>query len=64
MNDTYACGNNKTLNDILKREFGFRGFVTSDWSATTSTMSAAVGLDVRPFPPFLSSSSSLLTPCV
>lgn len=25
INDTYACNNNKTLNDILKREFGFQG---------------------------------------
>jgi beta-glucosidase len=25
INDTYACNNNKTMNDILKREFGFQG---------------------------------------
>lgn len=25
INDTYACNNNKTLNDILKREIGFQG---------------------------------------
>lgn len=25
INETYACSNNKTLNDILKREFGFQG---------------------------------------
>lgn len=47
VNDTYACENNKTQNDILKREFGFRGYIMSDWSATHSTISAAVGLDVR-----------------
>ena len=46
VNDTYACENNKTLNDILKREYAFQGFVTSDWSAQESTMSAVAGLDV------------------
>lgn len=46
VNDTYACDNNKTLNDILKREFGFQGYVMSDWSAQHDTMSAVAGLDV------------------
>lgn len=46
VNDTYACENDKTLNDILKREYAFQGFVMSDWGAQHSTMSAAVGLDV------------------
>lgn len=35
------------LNDVLKREFGFQGYVMSDWSAQHSTMSAVTGLDVR-----------------
>lgn len=30
----------------MKREFGFRGYIMSDWGAQHSTMSAAVGLDV------------------
>ena len=47
INDTYACQNDKMIDDVLKREFGFRGFVMSDWAAQRSTMSAAVGLDVR-----------------
>jgi len=48
INQTYACENDKTINDILKREFGFRGYVMSDWSATESTFgSVASGLDVR-----------------
>ncbi len=47
INDTYACENNKTLNDIMKREFGFQGYIMSDWSAQHSTMSAVAGLDVR-----------------
>ncbi|KAF7795755.1 hypothetical protein EIP86_006922 [Pleurotus ostreatoroseus] len=46
VNDTYACENNKTLNDIMKREFGFQGYIMSDWSAQHSTMSAVAGLDM------------------
>jgi beta-glucosidase-like glycosyl hydrolase len=46
VNGTYACENNHTLNDILKSEFGFQGFVLSDWSATHSTISANSGLDM------------------
>ncbi|KAG0694111.1 glycoside hydrolase family 3 protein [Suillus ampliporus] len=46
VNDTYACNNNKTLNDIMKREFGFQGFIQSDWSATMNTLSAVAGLDM------------------
>lgn len=46
INDTYACENDKMLNDVLKREFGFQGYVMSDWQAQHSTMSAVAGLDV------------------
>ncbi|KAJ3711748.1 glycoside hydrolase family 3 protein [Lentinula raphanica] len=46
INGTYACENDKMLNDILKREFGFQGFVMSDWGATESTISAITGLDM------------------
>lgn len=46
INGTYACENDKMMNDILKREFGFQGFVMSDWGATESTMAAVTGLDV------------------
>ncbi|KAH7924395.1 family 3 glycoside hydrolase [Leucogyrophana mollusca] len=46
INDTYACNNNKTLNDMMKREIGFQGFIQSDWGATMATLSAVVGLDV------------------
>lgn len=47
VNDTFACENNKTLNGMLKSEFGFQGYVMSDWGAQHSTMSAVAGLDVR-----------------
>ncbi|KAG1850300.1 glycoside hydrolase superfamily [Suillus tomentosus] len=46
INESYACNNDKMLNDILKREYGFQGFVQSDWSATMSTLSAVAGLDM------------------
>ncbi|KAG1807782.1 glycoside hydrolase family 3 protein [Suillus subaureus] len=46
INDTYACNNDKMLNDILKREYGFQGFVMSDSFATTTTLSAVAGLDM------------------
>ncbi|TDL14863.1 glycoside hydrolase family 3 protein [Rickenella mellea] len=46
INGTYACENDKTLNDVLKREIGFQGFVMSDWSATHSTLSVMDGLDM------------------
>ncbi|KAG1747118.1 glycoside hydrolase family 3 protein [Suillus paluster] len=46
INDTYACNNDKMLNDILKREYSFQGFVQSDWSATMTTLSAVAGLDM------------------
>ena len=46
VNGRYACENNSTLNGILKGEFGFQGFVMSDWGATPSTISAITGLDM------------------
>ncbi|EGO02947.1 glycoside hydrolase family 3 protein [Serpula lacrymans var. lacrymans S7.3] len=46
INDTYACNNNKTLNDLMKREFGFQGYIMSDWTATMATLSAVAGLDM------------------
>jgi beta-glucosidase len=42
----YACENSYLLNDVLKRDWGFKGFVMSDWGATHSTVAAANnGLD-------------------
>ncbi|KLO13958.1 glycoside hydrolase family 3 protein [Schizopora paradoxa] len=45
INSSYACENDKTLNGILKGEFGFQGYVMSDWGATHSTPSVNAGLD-------------------
>ena len=48
VNGDYACENNYLLNEVLKKDFGFQGFVVSDWSATHSTAKAAnAGLDVQ-----------------
>jgi beta-glucosidase len=44
----YACENPTMLNDVLKRQLGFGGFVMSDWLATHSTAPAAnAGLDMQ-----------------
>ena len=46
VNGVYACENPHLLNDILKGDWGFPGFVLSDWGATHSTAAAALaGLD-------------------
>jgi len=48
INGTYACENPYILGDVLKQQFGFQGFVTSDWGATHSTVRAAnAGLDMQ-----------------
>ncbi|TFK67251.1 glycoside hydrolase family 3 protein [Pluteus cervinus] len=46
VNNTYACENDKVMNDIIKREYGFQGFIMSDWQATHSTISPITGLDM------------------
>src|ERR1700729_945615 len=46
VNGTYACQNPYLLSTVLRQQFGFGGFVTSDWFATHSTApSANAGLD-------------------
>ncbi len=48
LNGDYACENSYLLNDVLKKEWGFQGFVVSDWGATHSTVKAAMaGLDME-----------------
>jgi beta-glucosidase len=48
INGTYGCENPYTLSDVLKKDFGFKGFVVSDWGATQSTVKAAMaGLDIE-----------------
>jgi beta-glucosidase len=46
VNGSYACENNYLLNEVLKKDWAFPGFVMSDWGATHSTVAAANhGLD-------------------
>jgi beta-glucosidase len=46
VNGEHACDNDYLLNHVLKRDFGFKGWVLSDWEATHSTVKAAnAGLD-------------------
>jgi len=48
VNGDYACQNRHLLTDILKRGWGFGGFVVSDWFANHSTVqSANAGLDLE-----------------
>ena len=42
----WACENRHLLTDVLKRDWGYRGWVMSDWGAVHSTVKAAnAGLD-------------------
>jgi beta-glucosidase len=46
INGDFGCANTYTLHDVLKRDWGFPGFVISDWGGTHSTVKAsAAGLD-------------------
>jgi len=47
LNGTYACGNKEILIDILRKELGFKGFVTSDWGATHAASFINNGLDME-----------------
>ena len=49
----FACENDWLLNRVLKGDFGFRGYVMSDWGAVHSTVKAANnGLDQQSGWPF------------
>src|ERR1700759_2798147 len=41
VNGTAACENPYLLNTVLRQQFGYQGFVTSDWGATHSTVASA-----------------------
>ena len=46
INGIYACENPWLLTDVLKSDWGYRGFVLSDWGAVHSTVASALaGLD-------------------
>jgi beta-glucosidase len=45
VNGVYACENGHLLDDALKRDWGFAGWVMSDWGAVHHVAAAAAGLD-------------------
>jgi beta-glucosidase len=46
VNGDFGCEDKYLLTDVLKKEWGFKGFVVSDWGGTHSTIKAsAAGLD-------------------
>jgi beta-glucosidase len=46
VNGDWACENSYLLTDVLKKTWGFKGFVLSDWGGTHTTAKAALaGLD-------------------
>lgn len=47
INGSFACGNKSLLDDVLRGELGFKGFVTSDWAATHKPADISAGLDME-----------------
>lgn len=45
VNGTYACENHHLLDEVLKGDWRYPGFVMSDWGAVHSLDAATVGLD-------------------
>ena len=45
VNSVYACGNDTLLNQVLKHDWHFKGWVMSDWGAAHSVLDANAGLD-------------------
>lgn len=43
VNGDYACENDWLLNTVLKKDWGYKGWVMSDWGAVHSTDKAALG---------------------
>jgi beta-glucosidase len=53
VNSVYSCENPWLLNQVLKNDWGYKGFVMSDWGGTHSTVPAAnAGLDRQSGYPF------------
>ena len=45
VDDVYACENPTMLNGVLKGDWGWKGWVMSDWGAVHSAAAAVAGLD-------------------
>jgi beta-glucosidase len=53
VNGVHACQNKFLLTDVLRRDWGFQGYVMSDWGAVHNTVEAATaGLDQESGNPF------------
>jgi beta-glucosidase len=53
INEVYSCENEWLLNEVLKGDWAYKGFVMSDWGATHSTVAAVrAGLDQESGYPF------------
>ena len=53
VNGVYGCENGYLLTEVLKQDWGFKGWVMSDWGAVHSTIPAAnAGLDQQSGMPF------------
>jgi len=47
LNDFYASANDWLINQVLKKEWGFKGLVMSDWGASHATTDVTRGLDLE-----------------
>lgn len=45
VNGAYACENDHLLNKVLKQDWGYKGWVMSDWGAVHSAQALVKGLD-------------------
>ncbi len=45
VNGAYGCGDDWSLNEVLKKDWGYKGWVLSDWGAVHSVDYAVAGLD-------------------
>jgi beta-glucosidase len=46
VNGAHSCSSSQLLTDILRNQWGFGGFVMSDWFATHATTDLSAGLDL------------------
>ena len=65
LNGPHACENRPLLNGILRRDWGFKGFVLADYGASKTVAGGlAAGLDFEPWPFVDSDGGENFTPAV
>jgi beta-glucosidase len=47
VNDAWSCENAGLLNGVLRGQWGFQGFITSDWGAVRSPQAITSGVDLE-----------------